>query len=122
MFNHNNRPSISVSIGALAQTETLPLLIADKKMKILSAKFVQEGAISASGVNYLAMQLKKNNVAVGAAVNTQAGLAARTAKALDVTGLTLESGDYLSLGITETGVFAEGTPAILVLDVEVIGN
>lgn len=123
-INHNNRPPVVVALGALGASEVLPLLLADKKMKILSAKIVQEGAISASGVNYLALQLKKENAAVESAVDTQAGKDARSPIALEVgeNGLILEEGEYLSLDVAQTGTFSEGTDAILVLDVEVIGN
>lgn len=124
MINHNNRPVVVVSVAALSASVVLPLLLADKKMKVLSAKYVQEGAITASGVNYLALQLKKNNVAVESAVDTQAGVSARTALALEVGDepLVLAQGDYLALDVVETGTFAEGTAGLLVLDVEVVGN
>ena len=122
MNNHNNRPSISLPIVALDASKVLPVLIADKKMKILSAKYVQEGVITASGVNYLALQLKVDNVAHGAAVDTQAGVAARTALPLSLSSLVLEAGEYLSLDVAETGTFTEGTDAILVLDCEIVGN
>lgn len=124
MINHNNRPSVVVSVAALSTSLVLPLLLADKKLKVLSAKYVQEGAITASGSNYLALRLKQNNVAVGTAVDTQAGVAARTALSLNIgsSPLVLEAGDYLALDVAETGTFAEGTAGILVLDVEVVGN
>lgn len=124
MINHNNRASISVPVGALSGSEVLPLSYAHKKLKLINASFIQEGAISASGTNYLGLQLKKNDVAVENAVDTQAGLAARTALDLEVgeEGLILELGDYLSLDVVENGTFSEGTDGIIVLDVEVIGN
>lgn len=130
-INHNNRLQIVRHINALNADVTLPVLIADKKMRILSAKYVQEGAISASGTNYLELQLKKNDVAVESAVDTQAGVAARTPIALEVgvmeelpslAGLVLEKEDYLALDVNEEGTFAQGTDAILTLDVEVMGN
>lgn len=124
MINHNNRPCVMVSLGALQDSEVLPLLLADKKMKLLSARFVQEGAVSASGTNYLTLQLKKDDAAVESGVDTQAGLAARTPLALQLPagGLLLEKDSYLSLDVAETGTFSEGTDAILALDLEVIGN
>lgn len=124
MVNHNNRPVVVLPIAALSASVVLPVLLADKKLKVLSAKYVQEGAISASGSNYLALRLKQNNVAVGTAVDTQAGVAARTAVALNIgtTDLVLAQGDYLALDVAETGTFAEGTAGLLVLDVEVVGN
>jgi len=124
MTNHNNRPSVCVSIAALDASVVLPLLLADKKLKVLSAKYVQEDAISADGSNYLAMQLKVDNVAVGSAVDTQAGVAARTPVELDLGSepLSVEKDSYVSLDVTESGTFAEGSPGLLVLDVEVVGN
>lgn len=124
-INHNNRLSIVVNLGALDASQVLPALYAHKKMKILGAVVVQEGAISASGVNYLTYDLKIDNVAsLATAKDTQAGLAAREAlELLDADeSLYLEKGEYLALDVAETGTFAEGTDAILVLDVEVIGN
>lgn len=125
MINHNNRPQLSVLIPAISATSVIPLLCAHKKMKVLAASLVQEGAITASAVNYLTYQLKKNNVAVGSAVNTKAGLAARTEKELSVGAggyIELEAGDYLSLDVVETGTFAEGTALLASLDVEIVGN
>lgn len=124
MINANNRPSVVVNLGVLSASQVLPAYYAAKKVKVKAAHIVQEGVISASGVNYLAYQLKKDNVAVGSVVDTQAGVAARAAVALALPagGLLLEAGSYLSLDVAETGTFAEGTDAILVLDLEVIGN
>lgn len=124
MINHNNRPTIVVNLGALDASQVLPLLYAHKKMKVLAASYLQEDAISASGTNYLQLQLKKDNVAVESAVDSQAGVAARSALDLEVgsEGLVLEQGEYLALDVVEGGTFAEGSDAILVLDVEVIGN
>lgn len=125
MINHNNRPSVAVLLPVLTASLVLPVLVAHKKMKVLAASLVQEGAISASGVNFLAFKLKKNNVDVAAAVDTQAGLAARTKKDLGLGAdgyITLEIGDYLSLDVAETGTFAEGTAMLLQLDTEIVGN
>lgn len=124
MINHNNRPQVVVSLGALDATEVLPALLADKKMKLLSAKIVQEGVISASGTNYLTVQMKVDNVAVGSAVDTQAGVAARTPIALNIgtEPLVLAKDSYLALDVVESGTFTEGTDAILVLDLEIVGN
>jgi hypothetical protein len=123
MINHNNRPQICLPIAAISASVVLPALLADKKMRVLSAKYVQEGAISASGVNYLAMRLKVNNVLVGAAVDTQAGVTARTPVELDLGAeLILAKDSYVALDVVETGTFAEGTQGLLVLDVEIIGN
>lgn len=125
MINHNNRMSVVVNLGALDASQVLPALYAHKKMKVLGAVVVQEGAISASGTNYLTYDLLKNNVAsLATPKDTQAGLAAREALELFDADeeLVLAEGDYLALDVAETGTFAEGTDAILVLDVEVIGN
>lgn len=125
MINHNNRPSISIVLAALSASAVVPLLYAHKKMRVLAISLVQEGAITASGANYLTYQAKKNNVAVGTAVDTQAGLAARVAKALVMPAagyIELEAGDYLSLDVAETGTFAEGTLLLAQLDVEIVGN
>jgi hypothetical protein len=123
-INHNNRPSAQIPLAAISATSEHPLFLAIKKTKVLAAQFVQSGAISASGTNYLAMQLKKNNAAVGTAVDTQAGLAARVGLAMDLDAdyIELEAGDYLSLQVTENGNFAEGAVGLCVLDLEVVGN
>lgn len=124
-INHNNRLSVVVPLGALDASQVLPALYAHKKMKILGAAVVQEGAISASGSNYLTYDLKIDNVAsLATAKDTQAGVAARAALELLDAGeeLVLAKGSYLALDVAETGTFAEGTDAILVLDVEVVGN
>lgn len=125
MYNNNNRPPVVVNLGSLSASQVLPLLYAHKKMRVKAAAFIQEGAISVSGANYLALQLKKNNVAVGSAVDTQAGLAARTALPVEVGAdgyVELEAGDYLSLDVAETGTFVESANSIAVLDVEIFGN
>lgn len=124
MINHNNRPSICIPVAALSASGVLPVLLADKKLKILSAKYIQEGAITASAINLLDFQLKVDNVAVGTAVTTEAGLAARTALPLNIGSepLVIEKDSYVALDVVETGTFAEGTAGLLVLDVEVVGN
>ena len=125
MINANNRPVVVVNLGVLSASQVLPALYAHKKMKVKGAAVAQEGVVSASGVNYLAFDLKVDNVAsLTTPKDTQAGLAARTALELLDAGeeLVLEKGQYLSLDVAETGAFAEGTDAILVLDLEVIGN
>jgi hypothetical protein len=125
MINHNNRPTVVVNLGALNAAQVLPALYAHKKMKVLGAAIIQEGAISASGANYLTLDLKIQDApSLATPKDTQAGLAARTALELLDEGeeLILEKGEYLSLDVAETGDFVEGTDSILVLDLEVVGN
>jgi len=125
MINQNNRPSIVIPLAAISADIEVPAWLADKKARVRGAKFVQSGAITASGTNYLTLQLKQNNVAVGAAVDTQLGLPAREGLALGLGALEyleLELGDYLSLDVVESGTFAEGASGLLVLDIEVLGN
>lgn len=125
MINHNNRPLVVVNLGALDASQVLPAIYAHKKMKILGAVVVQEGAVTASGTNYLTYDLKIDDAAsLSTPKDTQAGLVARQALELldPAEELVLEAGQYLSLDVAETGTFTEGTDAILVLDVEVVGN
>lgn len=123
--NANNRPMVSVALPVIAAAIVLPIMVAGKKIRIHSAKIVQEGAISASGTNFLGYQLKINNVAKGVLVDTQAGLAVRTPLVLDLGAdgfLDLAKDEYLSLDVAEDGTFVEGDLAVLSLDIEVIGN
>ena len=123
--NESNRASISVALPVIAASIILPALFADKKLRIRNASVIQEGVISASGTNYLTYQLKIDNVAVGTAVDTQAGVPVRTALPLGLGALgfiDVEKGEYLALDVAETGTFAEGDLAVLSLDIEVIGN
>lgn len=125
MINHNNRPIVCLQLPVVAAAVVIPAMIADKKLKILTAKFVQEDVISVDAVNFLSFQLKKNNTAIGTAVTTEAGLAVRTALPLVLgtdTEKILEAGDYLALDVAEDGTFTESSLGLLILDVEIIGN
>ena len=121
-MNLLNRPSVIVPLGVLSASGEEAVFYAQKKVRIKSAVYAQNGVISASGVNYLSFDMKKNDVALGNAVDTQAGLAKGVKLELLAEELVLEKGDFLVLAITETGTFAEGASAILAMDVEVIGN
>ncbi len=123
--NENNRPMVSVALPVIAAPIVLPIMLAGKKLRIRSAKLVQEAVIAASGTNFLTYQLKIDNVLKGVAIDTQAGVAVRTALPLDLGTLgflDLEKDEYLSLDVTEDGTFTDGDLAILSLDIEVIGN
>lgn len=122
--NENNRPSALALIGAVSATREVPLLVAHKKMRVRAASVVDITAVSASGTNYVTAQLKVDGTLAGAAVDTQAGLAAREPLDLGLGSdgyIDLEAGEVLSLQLT---VAASGalTDVAVSLDLEVIGN
>ena len=124
-INHNNRPPLVIPLAAISATLEQLLLVAHKKTRIKKASFLQDGAISVDAVNYLSFQLAKDEVSVGSAVTTEAGLADRASLDLDLGSdgyIDLEIGEVLSLDVTEAGTFAEGAAGLLVLDLEIIGN
>ena len=85
-------------------------------MRLIGASYLQDGVIGASGTNYITLRLAVDEVAVGADVDTQAGLADRAPLALNLGSLgyiDIEKDEILSLDVTETGTFADGVAAIV---------
>lgn len=123
MNNELNRPQLLVTIGAPAASVEMLAMVAQKKMKVRKASLLDVAAVAASGTNYFSAQLKKNGVAVGTAVDTQAGLSARESLDLDLDGdeLELAAGDVLTLDLVKAGTGAF-THAGLALDSLVVGN
>lgn len=122
--NENNRPQLSVLLGALSATREVPVLVAHKKMRVRNLSLMDITAVAASGTNYVTMRPKIDGVDAGVDVDTQAGLAAREPLDSDLGSdgyIDLEAGEVLSVNLT---VAASGalTDAVLSADLEVIGN
>lgn len=121
--NENNRPELGLYVGAVSATTELVLLKAHKKMAIQKCELIDSAIVAASGTNYVEAQLSVDGVAVGTAVDTQAGLAALAGLEVELGGdeLVLEAGEVLSLTLT---VAASGalTQASVSLDSIVRGS
>lgn len=120
-YNNENCPiSAVVSLGSPSAAATLPALYLSKKAVLVSAYLINGAGVAAQAGSYLKVELKDQDDAVIAKVDTQeaeeGALSADVGKALEVLQSQLEAGSSLKAVYSEQEGVAEVTEIECVAD------